>query len=123
MPDCGRHFNQFYVVCQKNNSCSPEKAYVAYLEISILNIQALHSEQTVTTQTAEIPISTLPIRLGQFLKLAEMVQDGLEAKIRIQNGEVQVNGHIEIRRGKQLSDGDLVSMGGKNCRVRLSEEA
>jgi ribosome-associated protein len=89
---------------------------------SILNIQALRSEQTMTTQIADIPISTLPIRLGQFLKLAEMVQDGLEAKIRIKNGEVQVNGHIEIRRGKQLSDGDLVSMGRAICRVRLSEE-
>lgn len=76
----------------------------------------------MTTQPADIPIGTLPIRLGQFLKLAEMVQDGLEAKIRIRNGEVQVNGHIEIRRGKQLSDGDLVSMGGAICRVRLNEK-
>lgn len=69
----------------------------------------------------EIPISTLPIRLGQFLKLAEMVQDGLEAKIRIQNGEVQVNGHTEMRRGKQLNNGDLVSMAGMTCLVRLDE--
>jgi len=69
----------------------------------------------------EIPINTLPIRLGQFLKLAEMVQDGLEAKIRIQNGEVQVNGHTEIRRGKQLRNGDLISMAGMTCLVRLSE--
>jgi ribosome-associated protein len=69
----------------------------------------------------EIEINKLPIRLGQFLKLAEMVQDGLEAKIRIQNGEVQVNGYTEIRRGKQLSNGDLVSMDKISCLVRLHE--
>lgn len=63
------------------------------------------------SKAAKILISSLPIRLGQFLKLAEMVQDGLEAKIRIQNGEVHVNGHVEIRRGKQLRDGDQISLG------------
>lgn len=66
----------------------------------------------------EIPVDRLPIRLGQFLKLAEMAQDGLEAKLRILKGEVHVNGHVETRRGKQLSDGDLISLGGKTCVVR-----
>ena len=69
------------------------------------------------TNATEIVIATLPIRLGQFLKLSEMVQDGLEAKIRIQNGEVKVNGAIETRRGKQLREGDQVSMGKVICLV------
>ncbi len=76
----------------------------------------------MTTKIEEISITFLPIRLGQFLKLAEMVQDGLEAKIRIQNGEVRINGHIETRRGKQLDDGDLVSLDRKTCRVCLLRE-
>lgn len=65
-----------------------------------------------------IPIDTLPIRLGQFLKLAEMVQDGIEAKFYIQNGEVTVNGEIETRRGKQLKDGDVVALHEMNAQVQ-----
>lgn len=57
-----------------------------------------------------ILVDTLPIRLGQFLKFADMVQDGIEAKIRIQEGEVKVNGEIETRRGKQLQNNDIVTL-------------
>lgn len=70
----------------------------------------------------EITIILTPIRLGQFLKLADLVQDGLEAKIRIQRGEVKVNGEQEIRRGRQLVGGDLVTQGGKTFRVVLKKE-
>lgn len=55
-------------------------------------------------------VNTLPIRLGQFLKFADMVQDGIEAKIHIQEGEVRVNGVVETRRGKQLQHLDIVSL-------------
>lgn len=58
-----------------------------------------------------ILIKSFPIRLGQFLKLSSSVQDGIEAKMLIHNGDVMVNGHIEKRRGKQLSDGDHVQIG------------
>lgn len=75
----------------------------------------------MTATIKEISIDILPIRLGQFLKFAEMAQDGVEAKLRIQNGEVRVNGHVETRRGKQLRDGDLISLGGKTCVVRCRE--
>jgi ribosome-associated protein len=54
-------------------------------------------------------VTELPIRLGQFLKLANLVQDGFEAKIRIQHGEVRLNGLIETQRGKQLSAGDVIT--------------
>ncbi len=57
-----------------------------------------------------LQIQQLPIRLGQFLKLANLVQDGLEAKIRIQNGEVMVNNLIETRRGKQLQHLDEITI-------------
>ena len=57
-----------------------------------------------------ILVKTLPIRLGQFLKFADMVQDGIEAKIRIQEGEVKVNGEIENRRGRQLQNNDIVTL-------------
>ena len=57
-----------------------------------------------------IYISSLPIRLGQFLKLVDIVTDGMEAKRVIQNGEVAVNNALERRRGRQLLEGDTVQM-------------
>lgn len=60
-----------------------------------------------------ITIHTETIRLSQFLKLADVVQDGLEAKYRIQDGEVTVNGTIEERRGRKLRHGDHVGFKGE----------
>ena len=53
------------------------------------------------------------IRLGQFLKLAGVVETGGEAKLRIQEGEAKVNGEVDTRRGRQLVAGDLVEFGGE----------
>lgn len=48
------------------------------------------------------------IRLGQFLKLAGLVDDGAEARLAVQSGDVTVNGDVETRRGHTLADGDVV---------------
>lgn len=50
------------------------------------------------------------IKLGQFLKLANLVEDGGEARIAIQAGDVTVNGEVETRRGHRLADGDVVEV-------------
>jgi len=60
-----------------------------------------------------VRVDRYPIRLGQFLKLAEAVQDGVEAKIEIAEGQVSVNGEVEYRRGRQLSPGDRIDYQGK----------
>ena len=60
-----------------------------------------------------IQIQTETIRLSQLLKLANVVQDGVEAKYRIANEEVRVNNEIEIRRGRKLRNGDRVEFNGK----------
>ena len=52
----------------------------------------------------------LPIRLGQFLKLAGLAETGAHARELIEFGEVSVNNEIETRRGRQLADGDIVSL-------------
>jgi ribosome-associated protein len=52
----------------------------------------------------------LPIRLDQFLKLANLVGSGGEAKLLIRDGLVQVNGEVEIRRGRKLQAGDEVCL-------------
>ncbi len=65
-----------------------------------------------------VNIKRYPIRLGQFLKLADIVQDGLEAKALIAGGEVEVNGDVELKRGRQLFADDRISVGGQSyvCR-------
>ncbi|HEX2894767.1 MAG TPA: RNA-binding S4 domain-containing protein, partial [Marmoricola sp.] len=40
------------------------------------------------------------IRLGQLLKLADLVDDGSEARAVIAEGLVEVNGEVETRRGR-----------------------
>ena len=53
------------------------------------------------------------IKLGQALKAANLVEDGVEAKYVIQDGEVMVNGEIDTRRGRKLYDGDVISFHGE----------
>lgn len=50
------------------------------------------------------------IRLGQFLKLANLAEDGALARELIQGGDVYVNDEVETRRGRQLADGDIVEV-------------
>ncbi len=57
------------------------------------------------------------MRLDQFLKWQGWVATGGEAKMRIQAGEVHVNGVEELRRGRQLQIGDIVAMGGDQADV------
>lgn len=73
----------------------------------------------MSAQQKAIKVTKLPIRLGQFLKLANLVQDGFEAKLRIQNGEVMVNSVTEIRRGKQLKHLDKITIDGGTWIVDL----
>ena len=61
-----------------------------------------------------VSLPTIPvqgtIKLGQFLKLANLVEDGAEARLLIQSGEVTVNGEVETRRGSALRPGDIVQV-------------
>lgn len=67
-----------------------------------------------------VPLRDGMIRLGQLLKLANLVEDGGEAKKLIENGMVKVNSDIEERRGRQLHVGDTVTVGPRS--VRLTAE-
>ncbi|MDG3014333.1 RNA-binding S4 domain-containing protein [Speluncibacter jeojiensis] len=69
----------------------------------------------------EVSIRDESIRLGQFLKLANLIDSGAEAKGVIADGEVSVNGEVEARRGRQLRDGDVVEIGGVAARVRSEQ--
>ena len=58
----------------------------------------------------EVPIRDAAIRLGQFLKLADLVDVGSDAKLLLADGDVRVNGEVETRRGRQLVPGDIVTV-------------
>lgn len=62
----------------------------------------------VQTGGVQIEIGADGIRLGQLLKFANVVADGAEAKVLIASGEVQVDGRIETRRGRQVAVGSVV---------------
>lgn len=64
-----------------------------------------------------VPIRDDMIRLGQFLKLADLIASGSEAKAVLAAGEVRVNGEVETRRGRQLRRGDVISRFGREVRV------
>lgn len=57
------------------------------------------------------------IKLGQALKAANLAENGVDAKIAIQNGEVLVNGETETRRGRKLYAGDIVSYNGEEITI------
>ena len=58
------------------------------------------------------------IKLGQALKLANLVESGVDAKFVVQDGLVKVNGEVCTMRGKKLVDGDEVSFEGNTFVIR-----
>ncbi|MBX7432895.1 RNA-binding S4 domain-containing protein [Mycobacterium sp. Y57] len=65
----------------------------------------------------DVPIRDESIRLGQFLKLSGLLDTGSDAKLVIADGQVTVNGDVELRRGRQLRSGDIVTFAGHAARV------
>jgi ribosome-associated protein len=63
------------------------------------------------TTAREIPIRDEMVRLGQLLKLADVVDAGSDVKELLASGTVQVNGESETRRGRQLHRGDVIDVG------------
>ena len=57
------------------------------------------------------------IKLGQVLKAAGLVENGVEAKEVIQNGLVAVNGEIDTRRGRKLKNS------WKTCKIAYESQS
>jgi ribosome-associated protein len=58
----------------------------------------------------EVAIRGDTIRLGQLLKLADVVDSGGEARDYLEHEDVFVNGERETRRGRQIRCGDVVTV-------------
>ena len=65
----------------------------------------------------KILIHTEYIKLDSLLKLAGLVETGGEAKLLIQNGQVEVNGEACTMRGKKLRAGDTVTLDGRTVAI------
>jgi ribosome-associated protein len=65
----------------------------------------------------DIEVGESGIRLGQFLKLANVTETGGEVKELLAAGLVRVNGTVETRRGAQLRPGDVVTFAANEFRV------
>ena len=65
----------------------------------------------------EIKIRDEFIKLGQALKLAGVVEDGVEAKYAIQDGLVQINGEVDQRRGRKVYEGDVITFEDQEIKV------
>ena len=57
------------------------------------------------------------IKLGQAMKLAGMVGSDVDAKMLIQDGQVEVNGEVEYQRGKKLHEGDVITFNGESVQI------
>ncbi|MBS5151137.1 MAG: RNA-binding S4 domain-containing protein [Butyricicoccus pullicaecorum] len=65
----------------------------------------------------KITISGEFIKLDALLKFANMVSSGGEAKLRIAEGEVWVNGECCLMRGKKLRTGDIITLDGESVEI------
>ncbi len=70
----------------------------------------------------KIFISTEYIKLDQFLKLADIVGSGGEAKMFIQNEAILVNGIREERRGRKLRNDDQITVNGMTYVIEQAGE-
>lgn len=66
----------------------------------------------------EIKIDSEFITLGQFLKFADIIQSGGEAKMFLSQNNVYVNKELDIRRGRKLRPGDSVVILGKEYMIK-----
>lgn len=67
--------------------------------------------------TKKIEIESEYITLGQFLKLADLIDSGAQAKFFLSENEVLVNQEVEQRRGRKLYKEDQIEIAGRSYRI------
>ena len=69
-------------------------------------------------KTTEIVINTDYITLGQFLKLADIIQSGGEAKSFLAENKVEIDGISDNRRGRKLRGGEIIEILGQKYEIK-----
>jgi len=75
----------------------------------------------ISVTIKKIPIKTESIQLDQFLKWANLVSSGGQAKNLIQEGKVSVNGEVEYNRGRKIYSGDLITMAQDDLKYQVNQ--
>ncbi|GAB3054070.1 ribosome maturation protein RlbA [Virgibacillus ainsalahensis] len=70
----------------------------------------------------QIEINTDYIQLGQFIKLANILESGGMVKAFLQDEGVLVNDELEHRRGRKLYPGDIVKVEGIGSYIVKKED-
>ena len=66
----------------------------------------------------EISIYSEFITLGQFLKLADIIQTGGEAKSFLAEHEIIIDGQVDNRRGRKLRGGEIIEVLGRKYEIK-----
>lgn len=75
--------------------------------------------KVVGSGTVIVEVNVEPIELYKILKIENLVEGGGEAKVRITNGEVMLNGLIETRKRKKVYHDDEVEYLGQTLKVKF----
>lgn len=70
----------------------------------------------------DVELTKEPVELYKILKFEGMVTSGGEAKTVIADGQVTVNGVIEIQKRKKIVSGDVVEYGADKIRLFLKQD-
>mgnify|MGYP003294482190 CR=1 FL=1 len=68
-------------------------------------------------KTTKISITTEYITLGQFLKLADVIESGGEAKMFLAQNQVLIDGEFDNRRGRKLRGGEILEINGEKFEI------
>ena len=70
--------------------------------------------------STEITLSRQPVELYKILKFKGLVSSGGEARQVIANGQVKVNGTVELRKRNKIVDGDRIEFEQQHYTIRLA---
>lgn len=65
----------------------------------------------------DVKITSDYITLGQLIKFVGIISNGAEAKIFLSNNQAYVNGELDVRRGRKVYPGDVVTINNQEYRV------
>ncbi|MCW8900286.1 MAG: RNA-binding S4 domain-containing protein [Gammaproteobacteria bacterium] len=67
----------------------------------------------------EVEINKEPVELYKILKFEGMTASGGEAKLVIEQGQVNVNGMVETRKRKKIVSGDVIEFNNEKIHIQL----
>ena len=67
-----------------------------------------------------VEITKQPVELYKILKFEGLASSGGEAKLVIADGQVKVNGVVELRKRKKIVSGDIIEFGRDIIRIEFN---